>query len=97
MKAVHKLDCVGLYCPMPIYETSKKIEELKTGEVLEVIADDVGIKKDMPKRPKRVNPATIQRFTEGEHRSDNNLAIRGVIRPSMAVPAPMIPNRASGN
>ena len=48
MEADHKLDCVGLYCPMPIYETSKRIEELKTGEVLEVIADDVGIKKDMP-------------------------------------------------
>ncbi len=48
MKADHKLDCVGLYCPMPIYETSKKIEELKKGEILEVVADDVGIKKDMP-------------------------------------------------
>jgi len=48
MKADHTLDCMGLYCPMPIYETSKKIEELKTGEVLEVIADDQGIKRDMP-------------------------------------------------
>ena len=48
MKADHKLDCVGLYCPMPIYETSVKIKELKKGEVLEVIADDQGIKKDMP-------------------------------------------------
>ena len=48
MKADHKLDCVGLYCPMPIYETSVKIQELKKGEVLEVIADDQGIKKDMP-------------------------------------------------
>jgi len=33
---------------MPIYETSVKIKELKIGEVLEVIADDQGIKKDMP-------------------------------------------------
>ena len=48
MEADHKLDCVGLYCPMPIYETSKKIEELKAGEILEVIADDQGIKRDMP-------------------------------------------------
>ena len=48
MKADHVLDCVGLYCPMPIYETSKKIKELQQGEVLEVIADDKGIKKDMP-------------------------------------------------
>ena len=48
MKADRTLDCVGLYCPMPIMKTLEKIKELKTGEVLEVIADDKGIKKDMP-------------------------------------------------
>ena len=48
MKADHSLDCVGLYCPMPIYEAGKKIEKLKPGEVLEVVADDKGIKLDMP-------------------------------------------------
>ena len=48
MKADHSLDCVGLYCPMPIVKTSQKIKDLKKGEVLEVIADDKGIKQDMP-------------------------------------------------
>ena len=48
MKADKTLDCVGLYCPMPIVKTSQKMKELKTGEVLEIIADDKGIKKDMP-------------------------------------------------
>ncbi|KPK24748.1 MAG: SirA family protein [Dehalococcoidia bacterium SG8_51_3] len=48
MKADKSLDCVGLYCPMPIVKTSEKIKELKPGEVLEVIADDKGIKQDMP-------------------------------------------------
>jgi len=48
VKADQTLDCIGLYCPMPIVKTSKKIKELKTGEVLEVIADDKGIKQDMP-------------------------------------------------
>ncbi|MFC1846106.1 sulfurtransferase TusA family protein [Chloroflexota bacterium] len=48
MKADHSLDCVGLYCPMPIVKTSQKIKELKKGEVLEVVADDKGIKQDMP-------------------------------------------------
>jgi tRNA 2-thiouridine synthesizing protein A len=48
MKADKTLDCVGLYCPMPIVKTAQKIKELKTGEVLEVIADDKGIKQDMP-------------------------------------------------
>ncbi|MFC1989855.1 sulfurtransferase TusA family protein [Chloroflexota bacterium] len=48
MKADQSLDCVGLYCPMPIVKTAEKIKQLKTGEVLEVVADDKGIKQDMP-------------------------------------------------
>jgi TusA-related sulfurtransferase len=48
MKADKTLDCVGLYCPMPIYKTAQKMKELTSGEVLEIIADDKGIKKDMP-------------------------------------------------
>jgi tRNA 2-thiouridine synthesizing protein A len=48
MNADQTLDCVGLYCPMPIYKTAQKIKELKPGEVLEIVADDKGIKQDMP-------------------------------------------------
>ena len=48
MKADQSLDCLGLYCPLPIVKTADKIKELKLGEVLEVVADDVGIKQDMP-------------------------------------------------
>ena len=42
------LDTLGLFCPMPIIKTSKKIKELAVGQVLKVISDDEGIKKDMP-------------------------------------------------
>ncbi len=48
MKADATLDCIGFYCPMPIVKTVEKIKELKQGEVLEVVADDIGIKEDMP-------------------------------------------------
>ncbi len=48
MKADATLDCIGLYCPMPIANTAKKIKELKVGQVLELLADDEGIKEDMP-------------------------------------------------
>ncbi len=48
MKADEVLDCVGLYCPMPIAHTAKKMKEMKPGQVLEVLADDKGIKEDMP-------------------------------------------------
>jgi tRNA 2-thiouridine synthesizing protein A len=48
VKADKSLDCVGLYCPMPIVKTAARMKEMKVGEVLEVVADDKGIKQDMP-------------------------------------------------
>ncbi len=48
MKADETLDCIGLYCPMPIAHTANKLKELEKGQVLEVLADDEGIKEDMP-------------------------------------------------
>lgn len=46
MRADYSLDCFGLLCPMPIIKISEKIKEMKTGEVLEVVATDEGIKPD---------------------------------------------------
>src|SRR5256886_17653630 len=48
LKADVKLDTLGYFCPIPIIMTSKKIKELVPGQVLEVVSDDEGIKKDMP-------------------------------------------------
>ena len=48
MKTDKTLDCVGLYCPMPIVKTSQTIKNMNQGEILEIIADDKGIKQDMP-------------------------------------------------
>ncbi len=42
------LDALGLYCPLPIVKTSKAIKDIEVGQVLEVIADDEGVKDDMP-------------------------------------------------
>jgi TusA-related sulfurtransferase len=48
MEADRSIDCVGLYCPMPIVKTARALEEMEPGQVLEVLADDEGIKSDMP-------------------------------------------------
>lgn len=48
MKADQSLDCTGLYCPMPIIKTASAVEKLNQGEVLEIVADDKGIKEDLP-------------------------------------------------
>jgi len=42
------LDCVGLYCPMPVVKAKLQIEEMADGQILQVLADDPGAKKDFP-------------------------------------------------
>ncbi|MFX1295577.1 MAG: sulfurtransferase TusA family protein [Promethearchaeota archaeon] len=46
--AVKTLNYTGLKCPMPVLKTKKELRNLTSGEVIEVIADDVGAKKDIP-------------------------------------------------
>jgi len=47
MQADETLDCFGLMCPMPIFKTANKIKEIEIGKVLEIVATDEGIKKDI--------------------------------------------------
>ncbi|UOQ93944.1 sulfurtransferase TusA family protein [Halobacillus shinanisalinarum] len=47
MEAVKKLDATGLACPMPIVKTKKAIQELNSGDVLEIHATDQGAKSDL--------------------------------------------------
>jgi len=46
--AVQTFDYTGLKCPMPVLKTKKELRSLASGQVIEVIADDVGAKKDIP-------------------------------------------------
>ncbi len=41
------IDCKGLACPMPIVRTKKAMDEMKSGEVLEVVATDPGSVADV--------------------------------------------------
>ncbi len=42
------LDCTGLLCPLPVYQTSMALKKLQPGEVLEVICTDPGSLEDFP-------------------------------------------------
>ena len=46
MKADKKLDCFGMLCPLPVIKMKEELDKLKAGEVLEVLATDLGIEKD---------------------------------------------------
>ncbi len=47
IKIDETLDCVGLYCPVPIFEARKKINVMENGQVLKMLADDPGSEPDM--------------------------------------------------
>lgn len=48
MKANRTLDCIGLFCPMPIVKTRLEMDKMKPGEILEILADDPGFENDLP-------------------------------------------------
>jgi len=41
------LDCIGLYCPEPVFRTREEISSVPVGEVLEVLADDPASESDI--------------------------------------------------
>lgn len=47
MEANKVLDATGMACPMPIVKTKKAIEEINSGEVLEIHATDKGAESDL--------------------------------------------------
>ena len=44
----HQLDARNSFCPMPVIKTQDKINELNTGDVLEVTCTDHGALNDIP-------------------------------------------------
>lgn len=47
MNANKVLDAKGLACPMPIVKTKKAMNDMQSGEVLEIHATDKGAKSDL--------------------------------------------------
>jgi len=48
-----EIDCVGLFCPMPIAKTKEAIDKIKVGEVLKIEADDPAAESDIKAWSKR--------------------------------------------
>lgn len=42
-----KIDCLGLFCPMPILKTREAVKQLGSGQVLEMISDDPASEADV--------------------------------------------------
>ncbi|MEM2123648.1 MAG: sulfurtransferase TusA family protein [Candidatus Bathyarchaeia archaeon] len=54
------LDCTGLYCPMPTIKVREALNQLKDGEILEVLADDPATEEDIPNLIKRLGQQLIK-------------------------------------
>jgi len=53
------VDCVGLFCPQPLFQTREAIDKLKVGEILEVLADDPAAEEDLKVFAKRTGNELI--------------------------------------
>jgi tRNA 2-thiouridine synthesizing protein A len=42
-----KIDCLGLFCPMPILKTREAMKGLSIGQTLEMISDDPASEPDI--------------------------------------------------
>ena len=60
IKADAELDCIGLYCPLPISMTKEEIEKIEVGQVLKVEADDPAAEEDIKRWAKRTEQEILK-------------------------------------
>lgn len=54
------IDCIGLYCPEPLFQTREHIDTIEIGEILEVYADDPAAEEDLHRFAKRTGHEIIK-------------------------------------
>ena len=59
------LDCLGLFCPEPVYRTRLELDKMEVGETLEVWADDPAAERDIQSLAKRLGHEIIEMRREG--------------------------------
>lgn len=59
-KPKQTLDCMGLYCPVPLFQTRSEIDKLAVGEVLEVLSDDPAAEEDLKRFSKRTGHEIVK-------------------------------------
>lgn len=42
------VDCIGLYCPVPIARAAVEIKNVAPGDTITILADDPGVENDFP-------------------------------------------------
>jgi tRNA 2-thiouridine synthesizing protein A len=60
------LDCLGLYCPEPVFKTRLELDEMKVGETLEVLADDPAAESDIKSLVKNLGQEMVDITKKGD-------------------------------
>jgi len=63
---IHQVDCVGLYCPVPVIRAKEEIDQLEDGNLMELVADDPASAEDIPRWAKRSGHLLVTMRSEGE-------------------------------
>jgi len=65
VKADRTLDCIGLYCPEPVFRTRQELDKMNIGQILEIVADDPAAEADIQSLTKRTGQELIEIRKEG--------------------------------
>lgn len=55
-----QIDCVGLFCPMPIVRIREAIRDVPVGKVIEMVADDPAAEADMKTWSRRTGHELVE-------------------------------------
>jgi tRNA 2-thiouridine synthesizing protein A len=61
-----EIDCLGLFCPEPIFRTRTALDELEKGQILKVTADDPAAEEDIKRLAKRLGYEVIEITHDGD-------------------------------
>ena len=59
------IDCLGLYCPEPVYRTRVELDNMQAGQILELMADDPAAETDIPSLVRRLGHQLLSTSKEG--------------------------------
>ena len=65
VKPDRTLDCLGLYCPEPVFRTRVELDNMRIGEIMEVLADDPAAEADIRSLVKRLEQEIVDVRKDG--------------------------------
>ena len=66
MQVDQEVDTRGLNCPLPILKAKKALADMESGELLKVLATDVGSLRDFQAFAKQTGNELVEQQTVGE-------------------------------